>query len=183
MTRVLLPLALALATACAYAAAAAIQRGQTATVERPGSWRAFLGMLVRQPRWWAGVATMAVGAGLHVIALGVGSVTLVQPVGALALVLALPIDAHMRRRRLARGEWIGAGLVVAGLAALLSVAPRSEQTSLPTPGPLLLTIAVAGGAVAGLLLLAGRRRTASSAIARAAGAGLCMGTTSASVHI
>lgn len=183
MTHVLLPLALALGAALAYAVAAAIQRGQTAAVERSAGWTAFLGFLVRQPRWWAGVATMAVGAALHVVALGVGAVTLVQPVNALALVLALPIDAHLSQGRVARGEWISAGLVVAGLAAVLAVAPRNDRTPLPTSGSLLLTI---GGVVVALtvvVLLTARAGPLCRAVARAAGAGLCLGTTSASVHL
>lgn len=86
---------LALATALAYAAAAAVQRGQTPAADRTTSWRAFLGLLVHRPRWWVGVATMAVGAALPIIAPAIGSVTLVQPVGALAPVLALPIEARL----------------------------------------------------------------------------------------
>lgn len=183
MTHVLLPLALALGAALAYAAAAAIQRGQTVAVDRSASWRAFLGLLVRQPRWWAGVATMAVGAALHVVALGVGSVTLVQPVNALALVLALPIDARLSQRRVAGTEWVSAGLVVAGLAALLAVAPRNNRTPLPSAGSLLLTIGGVVGALTVVVLLTARAWPVWRAVARAAGAGLCLGTTSASIHL
>lgn len=183
MTHVLLPLALAVGTALAYAAAAAMQRRQTATIGQPVSWRAFLGVLVRQPRWWAGVATMAVGAALHLAALGVGSVSLVQPVNALALVLALPIDARLSQRRVIRGEWISAALVVAGLAALLTVAPRNNRTPPPTSGALLLTVGVVAGVVTIIVVLTARARPVWRGIARAAGAGLCMGTTSASAHL
>src|SRR3978361_2268772 len=97
---------LALGSAFLYALAAALQRlaasraAHEGTRPRAGArdGRACCGALARRPLWGTGIASMACGAGVHVVALGLGSVTLVQPVGVLALVLALPLDARLEPR-------------------------------------------------------------------------------------
>ncbi len=117
-------LVLAVASAAAYAGAAVLQE-QVAGAGRErgaGVWAA-----LTRGSWWLSVALNAAGAALHVLALRYGPLTLIQPLGALTLVLALPLQAALRRRaggggagrRVGAAQWRGAGLTVAGLAGVL----------------------------------------------------------------
>ncbi|MDL5157703.1 DMT family transporter [Actinomycetospora termitidis] len=176
-----LAVGLALCSAFLYALAAALQRlgaGRVAD-ERSGT---FFGDLALQPVWWCGVASMAAGAAIHVVALGLASVTLVQPVGVLALVLALPLDARLERRTVTRPEWTAAAVLVAGLGGLLALAPHRGD---PRPAPTSGLVGTVVTAVVVLAVIAGvgmRLPRGSRAVCRAAGAGLCAGTTSGLVR-
>ena len=178
------PLAAVLLAVCSaflYALGAALQRLAAGSVPDESPRHFFLD-LARQPRWWAGVASMAAGAGIHVVALGLGSVTLVQPVGVLALVLALPLDARFERRVVTRAEWTAAGVLVAGLGGLLVLAPHRGGPRPSAPDGLVVT---AGAALVVVLLAAAagsRLPRRARAVARAAGAGICAGATSGLVR-
>ncbi|GAA2131154.1 hypothetical protein [Streptomyces synnematoformans] len=94
-------LVLAVASAAAYAGAAVLQE-QVAGAGRErgaGVWAA-----LTRGSWWLSVALNAAGAALHVLALRYGPLTLIQPLGALTLVLALPLQATLRRRAGAAGS-------------------------------------------------------------------------------
>ena len=127
-----------------YATAAALQRAETAEVaaagDAPRGGVAFFRALARRPRWWVGVGSMVVGAGIHVVALGFASVALVQPIGVAAVVLALPIDARLERRAVRTAEWLAAAVLVVGLAGVLVFAPRRGEGR---PPPLELVAATA----------------------------------------
>ncbi len=176
---------LALCSAFCYASAAALQRVETARAaagtDLPRSGVVFFRALVRRPRWWAGVATMAVGAAVHVMALGFASVALVQPIGVAAVVLALPIDARLERRRVRTAEWAAAAALVVGLAGVLTLAPRHGGERLPSAGAVLATLAVA---VLAAVVAAGRHLpVVGRAVSRAAAAGICAGATSGLVRV
>ncbi len=178
-----LAVVLALCSAFLYALAAALQRlaaGRTGDRRHDG--RSFFGALVRQPVWWGGVGSMAAGATIHVVALGLGSVTLVQPIGVLALVLALPLDARFERRVVTRAEWAAAAVLVAGLGGLLALAPHHPGGVPAPPAGLVGTVVVAAVVLAALVATSARLRAGSRAVCRAAGAGLCAGTTSGLVR-
>lgn len=169
-----------------YATAAALQRAETAAVaaraDRP-SGGAFFGTLVRRPRWWAGVATMALGAGIHVVALGFASVALVQPIGVAAVVLALPIDARLERRAVRTAEWVAAAVLVLGLAGVLVFAPRHGEGR-PPPLEIVGFTAVGALVVVGVVVAVGNRLpTIGRAVSRAAAAGICAGSTSGLVRL
>jgi drug/metabolite transporter (DMT)-like permease len=177
---------LALGSAFLYALAAALQRLAASRAAHRGSHprdgREFFGALARMPLWWGGIASMACGAGVHVVALGLGSVTLVQPVGVLALVLALPLDARLERRTIRGAEWASAALLVAGLAGLLALAPHHGEPREAGSGGLVATAIVAAGVLAALVLVGNRLGWRGRAVSRAAGAGLCAGVTSGLVR-
>ncbi|MCD2190820.1 DMT family transporter [Actinomycetospora soli] len=178
-----LAVGLALCSAFLYALAAALQRLAAGRVDgRSHDGRAFFTALVRGPVWWGGVGAMAAGAAIHVVALGLGSVTLVQPIGVLALVLALPLDARFERRVVTRAEWAAAAVLVAGLGGLLALAPHRPGPGAALPGGLVVTVIAAGGVLALLVAAGARLRTGGRAVCRAAGAGLCAGTTSGLVR-
>ena len=177
---------LALGSAFLYALAAALQRLAASRAAHEGTQprdgREFFGALARMPLWWAGIASMGCGAGVHVVALGLGSVTLVQPVGVLALVLALPLDARLEHRTIRGAEWASAAVLVAGLAGLLALAPHHAEPRPAGSAGLVGTAVAAAAALAVVVLLGNRLGWRARAVSRAAGAGLCAGVTSGLVR-
>jgi drug/metabolite transporter (DMT)-like permease len=116
--------------------------------------------LVRRPIWLGGIAAMICGQLLGATALGMGSLVVVEPLLATNVLFALSLAALTSRRRLSRGDWIGAVLLVGGLAVFLFGISPSATVDTHGVGP--GTWAVAGGIillVVLVLLLIGRRRT------------------------
>lgn len=173
-------LVLAVASAAAYAGAAVLQeRVAGAGRERgAGVWAA-----LTRGSWWLSVALNAAGAALHVLALRYGPLTLIQPLGALTLVLALPLQAALRRRaggagggagrRVGAARWRGAGLTVAGLAGVLVLVRGSGHGHVEVLAPVQVLGTVAATAAALVALGAAARgagpRAAGVTYATAAG--------------
>ncbi|GAA4871642.1 DMT family transporter [Actinomycetospora straminea] len=178
--------ALALCSVVAYAFSAALQRRETARASEPvetsGGWRFFRALLARR-WWWGGIACMVAGAIIHVGALGFGSITLVQPIGVTTLILALPLDSWLEKRRISSREWVGAVVLVAGLVGLLTLAAHGPPTRTP-PAPVVLG-AVAVIMIAAVVLAAAgaKGRPVVRAVIRAAASGLCAGATSGLVRL
>jgi hypothetical protein len=171
----MLALVFCVASGLCYAEAAIRQRRLSAL-----AWRA----LGRDGGWWFAVALSACGGVLHVAALRFGPVTLVQPLGALTLVFALPLGALRREQRATASEWQGAAVTAAALTGLvLLTAPA------PAPAPAAGTVLTIGGwsaAVVAVLWLISRgtaRRPLARTMARAAGAGVAFGATSALARV
>lgn len=178
---------LACCSALAYATSAALQRRETArTADGPahtGSGLPFFGALLRRPWWWGGVTAMVVGAAIHVVALGFGPITLVQPIGVTSLILALPLDAWLEHRRIHRAEWVGAVVLVVGLAGLFLLAEHQPST-VPPDAVLVIATIVAVLVVAALaVVVSGRAPAMPRAVIRAAVSGLCAGATSGLVRV
>ncbi|MEJ2885929.1 DMT family transporter [Actinomycetospora aeridis] len=178
--------ALALCSVVAYAFSAALQRRETARAAEPddaaGGW-GFFRALLRRRWWWGGVACMVAGAIIHVGALGFGSITLVQPIGVTTLILALPLDSWLEKRRIRTGEWVGAIVLVAGLVGLLTLAAHGPPSRTPA-APVVLGAVGVVMAVAVVLAAAGARgRPIVRAVIRAAASGLCAGATSGLVRL
>jgi drug/metabolite transporter (DMT)-like permease len=185
-----LAVALACCSALAYATSAALQRRETGRTadgaddtHRTGTGLPFFGALLRRPWWWGGVAAMVIGAMIHVVALGFGSITLVQPIGVTALILALPLDARLERRRIHRAEWVGAVVLVIGLAGLFSLAEHQPTLHQPATEVVLATVAGVLLVAAVVTLLSGRAPPVPRAVVRAAVSGLCAGATSGLVRV
>jgi drug/metabolite transporter (DMT)-like permease len=177
---------LACCSALAYALSAALQRRETSRADGPEHTAAglpFFGALLRRPWWWGGVAAMVVGAGIHVFALGYGSITLVQPIGVSALILALPLDAWLERRRIHRAEWVGAVVLVLGLAGLLGLAQHHPTPYRPEASFVIGTVVVVIVAAAVITLASAKAPAVPRAVVRAAVSGLCAGATSGLVRL
>jgi drug/metabolite transporter (DMT)-like permease len=178
---------LALCSVVAYAFSAALQRRETASVAEvpapPGGGLPFFRALLRRRWWWAGVACMVAGALIHVAALGFGSITLVQPIGVSTMILALPVDSWLERRRIRRGEWIGAVVLVAGLAGLLSLAAHRPRPYVPDAATVLGAVVVVLVSAAVVTAASTRARAVPRAVIRAAASGLCAGSTSGLVRL
>ncbi|WP_298795915.1 DMT family transporter [uncultured Pseudonocardia sp.] len=172
-------------SAVCYAVAAALQQHEAARTGGPeGLSLGLLWRLAQRPRWLLGTAAAGAGAGLHVVALSLGPLTVIQPIGAAALGMAVPLGALLGGRRATRGEWIGAGLVVVGVGALVVVGPRQTPLPLLTGSQLAVMAGLGALVLAGLTAAARRsRRPRVRAVLLAAGAGTAFGLTSALIRV
>lgn len=123
----------ALLAASTFATSAVLQ--QRAAREAPEkeslSWRLIVDLLHRKV-WLEGMGMVVLGYVLQAVAFGFAPIAVVEPIVGVEIVLALPLAAHARRRRLGRREWTGAALVVAGVAAFLALSQPSGGN--PEPG-------------------------------------------------
>jgi drug/metabolite transporter (DMT)-like permease len=117
-----LALAAALCSAGVFAVSAVLQ--QSAARQAPNreslSWRLIADLLHRRV-WLAGLGCVLLGYGLQALAFALAPVAMVEPVMGVEVVLALPLAARWRRRRLGRREWAGAACVVVGVGGFLAL--------------------------------------------------------------
>jgi drug/metabolite transporter (DMT)-like permease len=117
----LLPIAFALAAALLYALGSALQ--QRVAVEHASTL-----VLMRRPRWLAGVVADGAGYVAQATALAAGRLAVVQPLLVTTLVFALPLAG----RRVQRRELVAALAVVAGLALFVTLAdPAGGRADAP----------------------------------------------------
>ncbi|MBQ0891381.1 hypothetical protein KBZ94_41910 [Streptomyces sp. RM72] len=142
--------------------------------------------LLRRGQGLTALGLNLVGGLLHVAALCYGPLSLVQPLGALSVVLAVPMGAALARRRVARREWRGVALALAGLAALLPATAAQHPTAehlLDLPRTCLL----AGACAAAIALLArdpahSLRTAVAAGVAFAGGSALIQNLSVAVLH-
>ena len=135
-----------------------------------------LGRLLHRPLWLGGIGAMVGGQILGAVALDRGSLALVEPIMATNVLFALPLSAVWHRRRLGAREWVGAVLLIAGLAAFVGAGNPYGGSASRLPWPNWL---IAGGSVVLVVAVAvslGRRSTSDrEATWLAIGAGLLYG--------
>jgi len=100
--------------------------------------------LVRRPRWLAGAALIALGAGLHVIALVLAPVSVVQPIGVLGVPLAVVVAARRGNEHATPGVVAGIAISVVGTAAFVWLT-AGKATSTPLTGETLFLAAILVG--------------------------------------
>jgi drug/metabolite transporter (DMT)-like permease len=151
--------ALALAASAAFAAASVLQQHEARTAPTRHALHPQLILdLLRRRVWLAGSVAGVVGFVLEALALYFGPITLVQPLIITELLFALPLAARLSGGRLRPREWVGAGLVVSGLAVFLSsAAPSRGRSEISAPNGLAVLTVVAA-IVVSALLVAPRRR-------------------------
>lgn len=109
--------------------AAAIVTRQRATIDVPpekGVSTELVAALLRKRLWWIGTALALAGYACQAIALSMGSLLVVQPLILSSLLFALPMSARLAGRRVTRGEWAWALLLVAALAWFVLMARPQE---------------------------------------------------------
>ncbi|HEX5494007.1 MAG TPA: DMT family transporter [Mycobacteriales bacterium] len=176
------PVSLGIATALAviagatFAGASVLQQraargAPPADALRP---RLILDLLHRRD-WLAGSGAGAAGFGFQAVALYLGPITLVQPLIITELLFALPVSARLAGRRLSPREWLGASLVVGGLAGFLITAAPSQSTRPLDTGRWLLVMAAVVPIVGAALLLAPHRPGLTRTSMLAVGTGVTFG--------
>jgi hypothetical protein len=132
--------------------------------------------LARRPLWLGGIGAMVAGQIVGATALGRGSLPLVEPLLAANLLFALPLSAAWTRRRLGKREWIGACVLIAGLAMfVIAAGPQKEQASTVVPANWFIAGASILLVVGGVTWLAKRSDLGEEATLLATGAGILYG--------
>jgi hypothetical protein len=162
-------LAVVLALLAAFASAmgnVVRQRSAQEITDKPVGHLELFRMSVRDRKWWLGALGAIANYALQAAALALGSVMMVTALQVTALLFALPIYAHMTRRRVTRWDWAWAVLLATALAVVVTVGdpdPGASRGSLGTwmvvalvMGPILLFCVLGArifsGSVAAVLL-------------------------------
>ncbi|MGH3098400.1 MAG: DMT family transporter [Streptosporangiales bacterium] len=180
ITSAALAVVVALLGAACYAAGAALQQHQASSVKMSaGLDPRLLVRLVQRPRWLAGIAANAVGAGLHVFALSLAPLALVQPIGVMTVVFAVPAGALLRRRRPSGAELAGAGIVSVALGLLVSTLRAQENVAALAPVEVLSLAGIVVGVLALTALAVRRTRGVARTVVLSSATGIAFGITSA----
>jgi drug/metabolite transporter (DMT)-like permease len=173
---------LALLAAFLFATAAALQQraAHSASSDRTSEarWLPVLGLvhkLVRDRVWLLGWVTNLGGFVAQAAALYTGSIAVVQPLLVTQLVFAFPLATMRQSRAPLKRDWVGGGLVCAGLAVLLSVRGAAPSAGDARRSHVLLATLCAVGLIV-LLLTAARgvhERPQERAVLVGIGAGIC----------
>jgi drug/metabolite transporter (DMT)-like permease len=177
----LIAIGVALSSAVCYAIAAVLQQREASRHDMHGLKLIF--SLLRRPRWWMAVTSTLAGASLHVVALKFGPLTLVQPLGVSALVMALPLGAWFGNRKVLRAEWVAAAAVVAGLLAVLTLAPRHVPPPAVSPTALAIAIGTCLGVLLTCVVISRLLPPKAAPVVRAVGSAACFGFASAMARL
>jgi drug/metabolite transporter (DMT)-like permease len=171
---------LALIAAFLFAMASVLQQRAAATVPDEDALKASLvTRLLKQPIWLAGFGLDAAGYLTQAVALAFGTLIIVQPLLVTMLLFALPLSARFAGRRLARTDWLWAGLLTAGLGAFLIIGDPTAGLDRGNTARWLVMLVVLYPIVGALVASAAARRGATRALLLGAAAGLCYGITDA----
>ena len=134
---------LALLAAAAFAVASVAQhRAAARTQTHDALDPALMVQLAKDKLWLAGTGGDIGGLGLQAVAMGFAPVIVVQPLLTAALLIAVPLNAIVDKRKPTRAEMIGAVLCTVGLFTFLAVShPReapNEDVSFARALPMLV---------------------------------------------
>lgn len=171
---------LALVAAVLFAVASVAQQRAAARVpdDSARGLRLIL-VLIRQPRWWAGVVGDGGGYLVQAAALGFGPLLLVQPLLVTTLLFALPLGAVWAGRTLARADWLWAALLAVSLAVFVVSGNPTDGVDRAPIRDWLPTGAVLVGLFAVCVVAAARARRAARAVLLAVGTALAYGVAAA----
>lgn len=113
--------------------------------------------LARRPAWLIGIGAMVAGQVCGALALNVGSLTVVEPLLAANLLFALPLAALWTRKRLGPRDYLGAVMLIAGLAAFMFAVGTAQLAALAVPSTSWLAAGLAVVGVVGVLVAVAKR--------------------------
>ncbi len=166
---------LAVIAAICFALAAALQQRGQFRLAREGNAVAGVAGLVRLaivPVWLLGTLVLLSGYAAQAAALDRGKLVVVQPLMVTTIVWALPLGYWLTNQNVVLRQFVGAGIVVVGLAMFVLIGDPAAGIDQASTRALLISAVVISAAVLLLLLWHGPHR---SATARAAVLGLCAG--------
>ena len=144
----------ALAAALANAVHLMTQHAASAGVSGTHSGRHLVAFLVRQPLWLLGWVAAAAGFGFQALALHGGQLSIVQPLLVTELVFALLLRRFWIHQQVAKTAWTAALVTCAALAVFLTAAEPHGGHLQPDAADWVSALAVFGGAVAVLAVMA-----------------------------
>jgi drug/metabolite transporter (DMT)-like permease len=166
---------LAVTAAICFALAAALQqRGQFVLAHAGRAVQGLMGLfrLLAVPVWLLGTVVLLIGYGTQAGALDRGKLVVVQPLMVTTIVWALPLGHWLTGQNVVRRQFLGAGVVVIGLAMFVLVGdPNAGADTASTPE---LALSAAVVCAVTLVLMLWLRSQGSTAV-RAAVLGLCSG--------
>jgi drug/metabolite transporter (DMT)-like permease len=178
LPHVVVVIPLALGAAASFGVANVVQTRAARRVDAPNrlSPRLLLS-LVHDPWWLVGMVASVLGYGMQASALFLAPVVLVQPLIVTELLFALPLAAALNGTRLGAREWLGAGMIAAGISCFVLVGHPSGQGTHVGMGTWIVTTFSVIGGVAALVVFAesSRRRPMARGSALAAAASICFG--------
>lgn len=143
----------AIGSALSYAIASVVQyRAARQAPKGAGLHLGLLAHLATRPLWLAGLVADTTALALHAVALSAGELALVQPLLVSGLLFALPASVLLERRRPSLAEWSWALILIAALAAFLTVGQPSIGHA-PTDTDRLAALTVAGTIATGLVIV------------------------------
>jgi drug/metabolite transporter (DMT)-like permease len=175
-----LGIGLAVVAALLLAFASAAEHGAAnAAIDIPAGGWTMLRTLLRRPLWVFGVTSDVSSFAFQAAALGFGSLLLVQPLLVLSLLFALPLNARLTGRRVARRDWAWALTLVAGLVVFDTVGqPTAGTDQAPAHDWLpagVIVVVVVGACIA----VAATHRGTARAVSLAVVTGVTYGVTAA----
>ena len=135
--------------------------------------------LRRRPLWLFGVTSDVSSFAFQAAALGFGSLLLVQPLLVLSLLFALPLNARLTGRRVARRDWAWAATLVAGLVVFDTVGQPTAGHDEAPAGDWLPAGVVVVAVVAVCIAIAVAGRGTARAVPLAVVTGVTYGVTAA----
>jgi hypothetical protein len=151
---VIVTIGLALAAALANAVHLMTQHAaSTKVTAKERGWR-LVSFLIHQPLWLLGWAAAAAGFAFQAVALHTGPLSIVQPVLVTELVFALILRRFWVRQHIARTAWTAALVTCAALTVFLTAAEPHGGRLHPGAVAWISALAVFGGAIAALTVMA-----------------------------
>ncbi|MHB8692720.1 MAG: hypothetical protein ACYDHH_15900 [Solirubrobacteraceae bacterium] len=160
--------AVAAAVAAAFAVVLQSVEARQAPPERSGRFSLLFG-LARRPRWLLGTALLVLAWPLQVLALTFAPITVVQPALASFQLVLLVLARTRLRETVGRTDALAGLAIVAGVALIVSGAPRRTAFE---PHPLRLALTLIAVGTAALAVYAIWRRRPERSIPLVIGAGL-----------
>ncbi|MCO5996880.1 DMT family transporter [Actinoallomurus rhizosphaericola] len=122
----------ALLAACCFGVAAVVQQATASSMPEAQSLRPrLLWALAHRPLWLVGISMSVASYFIQGVALAFGSLVLVMPLASTDLLFALPLVAWRRGQRFTPIEAAGAACTAGGVAAFLTVLPRTADVAAP----------------------------------------------------
>jgi drug/metabolite transporter (DMT)-like permease len=145
--------ALTLLAALLFAAGNALQKQAVASRLQPIATAALLrrgrqlfAPLVRSPIWLLGLAITIGAFAVEIQALALGDVTVVKPLSRVQILFVVAIGVGALGEKLARAEWIGVAMILAG-AVFLGIEPGDARAWVPRTA-VIVAVAVGVGFIA-----------------------------------
>ncbi|MFD4752189.1 DMT family transporter [Streptomyces sp. NPDC058426] len=140
-------------------------------------------VLVRKPRWLAGIGLMVAGMVLSALALGDGEISLVEPFLATNLLFAMGLSRWQTGQPLGRQGWSGLILLTGGVAAFILAGRPRGGDAITDPLRRWLIIGLMLGIALLLAAYARRSRLNAAPALLATGAGLLYGVQDALTRV